>query len=271
MRYLLINGSPHKGNTWKLAELAQQQILQLAPDSVFQAVHLSTLELPFCTGCSRCFRLGGSKCPHFSVIGNVLEKLEWADGIIFATATYNLAPTALVKNLMDHLCYLLHRPRFFTKKALVIATTGGIGAAKAAKSLAGDLAGIGFNRVSTFAVQSLSWNDYQPGVKTLKRLAGCCTAFQRDVASRQLHNASALLMIPYNLFRGMSLSCAPDTPYPTRDGVHWTDPARANSCYGPPIPVPFYKKPLAAVFYLLGKRMGKHLLVTYKKEPSCPK
>jgi len=34
--------------------------------------------------------------------------------------------TALTKNLIDHLCFMLHRPCFFTKKALVVSTVGGV-------------------------------------------------------------------------------------------------------------------------------------------------
>ncbi|WP_409069976.1 hypothetical protein ACFLKB_12625 [Clostridium sp. FAM 1755] len=35
--------------------------------------------------------------------------------------------TGLLKNSIDHMSYNFHRPRFFTKKALVITTTAGAG------------------------------------------------------------------------------------------------------------------------------------------------
>lgn len=56
MNYLIINGSPHKGNTWMLVEQIKKDIAPLSPESAFEEIHLMDLNLPFCTGCSLCFR-----------------------------------------------------------------------------------------------------------------------------------------------------------------------------------------------------------------------
>lgn len=61
--------------------------------------------------------------------------MEYADGIIVCSTTYNMRETALLKNFFDHLCFMLHRPHFFKSKALVITTTGGVGGGAAAKSI----------------------------------------------------------------------------------------------------------------------------------------
>ncbi|HHW68198.1 MAG: hypothetical protein PWP07_2373 [Epulopiscium sp.] len=58
MKYLVINGSPHKGNTWKVAESSMKNIKKLDSDSTFEEIQLLDLKLPFCLGCSRCFRKG---------------------------------------------------------------------------------------------------------------------------------------------------------------------------------------------------------------------
>jgi len=94
MKYFIINGSPHKGNTWKL--------------------------------------------------------VECADGIIIASATFNIWETGLLKNLLDHLCHLQHRPCFLGKKALVLTSVGGVGGAGTIKSVTGTLYGIGFNRCYSY-------------------------------------------------------------------------------------------------------------------------
>lgn len=270
MKYLTINGSPHKGNTWKLAELAKMQLLAADPSGEFKEIHLGNITLPFCTGCSACFRKGSEYCPHRSVMDEIVAEIDWADGIIFATSTFNAAPTALVKNLFDHLCYMLHRPYFFTKKALVITTTGGVGAKKAARSVAADLKGIGFNRVYLLSVAAHSWNDYQPGRQIIRQVDKTAERFGKDVKSGKLHAPSILLMIPYNLFRGMSLSSVPGTEYPTYDGVHWTNPVRARSYYAPAVPVPFYKRLIGEIFYRIGKLGGRMIPITYKKNAGPP-
>ena len=54
------------------------------------------------------------------------EKMQDADGIIMITPLYSQHVTALLKNYIDQLSYLWHRPRYFGKKAMVIATGGAI-------------------------------------------------------------------------------------------------------------------------------------------------
>ncbi|MFA9379956.1 MAG: flavodoxin family protein, partial [Acetanaerobacterium sp.] len=160
MNYLLINGSPHKGNTWVLVEEIKKEIASLSPESAFEEVHLMDLNLPFCTGCSLCFRKGHKHCPHNKIVQNVIDKINWSDGVIFASTTFNMQPTAMTKNLIDHLCFMLHRPCFFTKKALIVSTTAGVGASDAVKYISGTLSGMGFNKCYEFPVTSYSWNAY---------------------------------------------------------------------------------------------------------------
>ena len=62
MRYLVINGSPHRGNTWKLTLQAMETIRTADATAEFDEVHLGEANLSFCLGCSACFRLGHEKC-----------------------------------------------------------------------------------------------------------------------------------------------------------------------------------------------------------------
>ena len=226
MKFLIINGSAHKGNTWKLAELAKARIATRDGAAEFEEIHLINEHLPFCTGCSNCFRLGKDKCPHDSTVGGIIDKIDNADGVIFVYTTYNMRETALLKNLFDHLCFMLHRPHFFRSKALVITTTGGVGGKSAAKSIASALRGIGFNRAYIFARASFSWNAYIPDEKTKKALNKKTDTFFKDIVSGKLHSPSFLLLMPYNIFRGMSLSYVKGSEYETADGTHWTDKER---------------------------------------------
>lgn len=265
MNYLIINGSPHKGNTWKVAELAKINILERDHNAVFREFHLAAAGLPFCCGCSICFRLGHEKCPHHKIMEDIIEKIDNADGIIFASSAYNMRETAMVKNLFDHLCFMLHRPYFFKSKALVITTTGGIGGGAAAKSIVSFLKGIGFNRCCRFSAVSYSWNDYKINEKTKAKLKKTVNRYCDDIWSGKLHSPSCILLIPYNLFRGMSLSYVKGTEYETQDGTYWTEGGREKGVYDSAIPVPFYKKPMGQLFYLMGKIAGRKTIITYKK------
>ena len=188
------------GNWWS----RQKDILKKLNGKIeFEEIHLIKENLPFCIGCSNCFRVGHEKCPHYSIVGEIVEKMENADGMIFASTTYNMRETALLKNLFDHLCFMLHRPHFFRIKALVIITTGGVGGSSSAKSISSTLKGIGFNRCYLFSKATFSWNAYEPDDRALMHLNKKVSKFYKDVNSGKLHSPAASLLIPYNLFRGM--------------------------------------------------------------------
>lgn len=265
MRYLIFNGSPHKGNTWQLVKLIQKELLKISPKSTFEEIHLSDLKLSFCTGCSLCFRKGQEYCPHHNIIHEIIDKIDKCDGMIFAMTTFNMQPNALTKNLIDHLCYMLHRPHFFKNKAIVVTTTGGVGAKSAINYVTGWLKGIGFNYCYKLAVKSYSWNDYNINEKTKIKCKKLVKRFHKDVSSRKMHHPSFDVLIPYNLFRGMSIGYARGAEYETEDGIYWGDSSRSNNTYDPSINVPFYKKVFGSLFYVIGKSASRFITITYKK------
>lgn len=265
MRYLIFNGSPHKGNTWKLVKLIQKELLEISPESTFEEIQLSDLELPFCTGCSLCFRKGHEYCPHHKIMQKIINKIDESDGMIFGMTTFNMYPNALTKNLIDHLCYMLHRPHFFKNKAIVVTTTGGVGAKSAVNYIVGWLKGIGFNYCYNLAISSYSWNDYKVNIKTQKKCKKLAEQFHIDVSSKKMHSPTFAVLIPYNLFRGMSLGYIKGTEYETQDGIYWSSSLRSKSTYDSLIKVPFYKKVFGEFFYIIGKLSSKFIIITYKK------
>ncbi|MFT8316027.1 MAG: NAD(P)H-dependent oxidoreductase [Clostridium sp.] len=265
MKYLMFNGSPHKGNTWRLAKLIQEDLQEISPESIFEEIQLADLELPFCTGCSLCFRRGHEHCPHHKIMQKIIDKIDESDGVIFAMTTFNMQPNALTKNFIDHLCYMLHRPHFFRNKAIAVTTVGGVGGKSAVNYLMGWLKGIGFNHCYKFPMPSYSWNDYTVNKKTKIKCKKLVEKFHKDVSSKKMYAPTFAVLIPYNLFRGMSLGYAKGTEYETEDGVYWINPLRSKSTYDPLITVPFYKKAFGSVFYVIGKTASKFVTITYKK------
>ncbi|SHM12138.1 NADPH-dependent FMN reductase [Anaerosporobacter mobilis DSM 15930] len=265
MRYLVINGSPHKGNTWRLVEYAVSYVREHDKSAEFKEFQLMDLNLPFCTGCSNCFRKGMEFCPHYEKVGIIYNALEWADGLILCSTTFNVRETALLKNLIDHFCYLMHRPHFFTKKALFITSVGGVGAKGAVKSIDGSLRAIGFNRCYSYKVRTVSWNAYNPNEKVQRQLSKVSEKFCKDVMEKKMHCPKSNILIPYNLFRGMCRYYAPGTEYESTDGVYWTDKERMTRAYDKAVPLHLYQRVLGGIFCFIGKTAGKKMIVTYKK------
>ncbi len=262
MKILIVNSGPRKGNTWLLTEKAKEMLKALDPAILFREVQLSQLGLPFCTGCSSCFRKGPGTCPHHEAIQPVMDLLEECDGVIFSVPCYQGHLPGILKNLTDHMAFLLHRPRYFTKKALVISTTGGIGARGATKALAAVLSGWGFNRCYQLPVAALSWNAYRPTEKDLGKTHAVTERFYRDLRSGKMHVPGFGVLIPFNLFQAM---CAGNSggEYPTEDNRFW--PQYLGMSYTPGIPLTPARKLFGRLIFLLGKKLAKSMVVTYRK------
>jgi len=263
MRILIINGSPHKGNTWRLTEKVKEQIESIDNTVKFEDIHLSECNIPFCTGCSMCFRKGHVFCPHNQYIQPIMDKIERCDGVIFAVSCFQGAVPALAKNLTDHLAFLLHRPRYFHKKALIISTTGGVSANSVTKSLANTLPGWGFNKCYQLPIVALSWNDYIPSEKHIKKAYKISNVFYMDLKLKKLHSPKIGVLIPFNLFQAMCEEYAPGTKYETQDGVFWKQ--YVGMRYAPGVPLPIHKKMFGKLIFQIGKYLSPKMIVTYKK------
>ena len=245
--------------------LVKEALISISREIDFEEIHLKDLNLPFCLGCSICFRKGHNYCPHNNIMQSLMDKIEENDGVIFSAPTYNMQMPALTKNFVDHLCFLFHRPRYFDKKGLVISTTGGVGAANATKYMSGTLIGWGFNRCYQLPISAISWNDYQPTEKHIRKIHSVAKKLYNDFASKKLYSPSYSALIPYNLFRGMSSDYRKGKEYEMRDGSFWEENGRIDHAYSTKVPLPIHKRLFGNMFYVLAKNISKNMLITYRK------
>ncbi len=124
MKILVIIGSPRKGETYAAVEQLKERLNQQG-DVEFDDLWLRDAKLGPCRGCHACIRFGEAKCPLKDDRAAIVARMETADGIIFATPVYSLQVSYLMKTLIDELSYLWHRPRFFGKFAMGLASGGG--------------------------------------------------------------------------------------------------------------------------------------------------
>lgn len=126
MKILVIMGSPRKGNTYRACE-EFREILQQDCGAEFEYLWLKDVNLQPCRGCLTCFGYGEEKCPNRDDAPAIEQKMREADGVVFASPVYGMNVTGQMKTFIDRFSYIFHRPRFFDKKACVLATTGFIG------------------------------------------------------------------------------------------------------------------------------------------------
>lgn len=125
MKILAIMGSPRKGESYKLTRLVEDKMKSMG-EVEFEYLFLKELKLGSCIGCHLCCERGEEKCPLKDDRDVIIEKMAGADGIILVSPVYSLHVTALMKNFIDHLSFMWHRPRLIGKKVMALSTGGGM-------------------------------------------------------------------------------------------------------------------------------------------------
>jgi len=263
IKILIINGSPHKGNTWALVEIIKKRMQELS-DSVivFDEVHLMEVGLSLCTGCSLCLIKGDKNCPHHTEVQELINKIEENDAIIIASPCYANHVSALIKNFIDHLSYNIHRPRFFTKKMLALSTAGGTGSKNCTKYLRETFMSWGFNRGYEFPVISNSYGGYEPPQNVVAKCKRMTEKFYIDVSGGKLYPPTLVSLLVYNIFRGMSHVGTVGEFY---DNEYWEKTGLIHVAYAKEIPLPLYKRFLGNIIYFFAKQMGGNTKITYSK------
>ena len=241
MKYVVINGSPRKKNTWAVVKQIEKNL-----DGEFDEIHLMKEKIPMCNGCYNCIMESEERCPHFDKISSIVEKLRAADGIIIASPVYAMNVTALLKNFIDHTAYLYHRPEFFTKKAMVVVTTAGAGQKDVAKYIDETLRHWGVNKVYklAFACGGKDSLETEKIDKTAKK-------FRDDVESGKLHSPKVMDIVFYDVWKAMALSDDPIEP----DKKYWHDTGLVNHDFAPQVKLGIFKKLFSKIMFMILKRV----------------
>ena len=161
MKIVMIHGQNHHGSTYHISQILAKQ---LEPQNSIQEFFLPR-DLPhFCLGCYSCIE-DEKRCPFYDEKKILADAMEEADVLILTTPNYCMAPTASMKAFIDLFFqyWIIHRPRksMFSKKAVVISTTAGMGAGKAIQVVKRTLAYWGVPYIKTYgkALQASCWEE----------------------------------------------------------------------------------------------------------------
>lgn len=125
-KILVVMGSPRKGNTYRACEELREQMQQHLPVE-FEYLWLKDANLLPCRGCLSCFVHGEEICPNRDDAPAIARKMKDADAVVFASPVYGMNVSGQMKTFIDRFSYIFHRPRFFDKKAFLLATAGVLG------------------------------------------------------------------------------------------------------------------------------------------------
>jgi multimeric flavodoxin WrbA len=130
MKILALIGSDRKnGNTARIIEMFEAQMQALAKNFQlpfeFESLYIGNFNVKPCRGCRVCFDQGEEACPLRDDIPLIRAKMDTADALLVASPVYVNDVSGRVKNWMDRLAYLCHRPAMGGKCAYAITTVGG--------------------------------------------------------------------------------------------------------------------------------------------------
>lgn len=190
MKILTIIGTPHKGNTKAIVDLFLDE---------FKGNEIEEIVLPndfndICLGCANCILKGEDKCPHYSRINPIIEKIEKADLIILATPIFVGTCSSGMKAFLDHLAYmwLVHRPKevMFNKVGLIITSAGGSGVKATTKLLKNNLFYWGVPQIYNYGVTTMkmggNYIDYKKKDKIKKQVKKKANKVQKALDNRKV-------------------------------------------------------------------------------------
>ena len=154
MRILTIYATPHKGNTRAIAEIFLANFKN--NDNEFDEIVLP-FDMPhICLGCGNCIIKGEGYCPHHNAMETILDRIEKADLLVFATPCFVNSCSSGMKALLDHLAYifLVHRPRasMFNKVSMIITTAAGAGIKPTTKLIKSNLFYWGVPKIYNYGI-----------------------------------------------------------------------------------------------------------------------
>jgi multimeric flavodoxin WrbA len=129
MKVLVLIGSYRKkGNTARIGRMIADEIIILGDEAgqpvEIELTFLGQYDIRPCLGCRTCFNRGEVKCPLKDNLLSIKAKMLTADAVIIATPVYVNDVSGTVKNWIDRLAHVCHRPEFAGKCAYLVATVG---------------------------------------------------------------------------------------------------------------------------------------------------
>jgi Multimeric flavodoxin WrbA len=258
MKILTVMGSPRKGESYKVMKLIEDRLAQKG-DVDFEYLYLKNYSLGNCKGCHLCITDGKEKCPLRDDRDRIVDKMLAADGVIFVSPVYSMHVTALMKNFIDHLSYLYHRPMFFGKKAMAV-SAGGASFKDTLGYMESNAKAWGFHFVNKLGVPHLDSLTPKYKEKIMKKIDTEADKFYNSVKENHLPVPGIGDLMWFNMWKGNAIACKKSLP---SDYPYWKDKGWMDSDYFYKTRVNIWKKGVLKLFGLIGKMYMSRIYVGY--------
>lgn len=245
--------SSRKGATFRAVQELEENLKAYAEIEV-EYVFLKDYNLAFCNGCKICFDRGEENCPLKDDRDLLLGKMEQSDGVVFATPNYSFQVAARMKNLLDRLAFLFHRPRFFGRAFLPVVTQGIFGGGAIVKYLDNMGLNFGFNVAKGCCLRTLEPETERQKKQNSAKLKKASARFCRELARPVPKSPSIFKLMMFRVTR-TSIRLMLDERY--KDYRYYKGKGWFESGYYCEVPLGPLKRLAGGLADLLGRAMAR--------------
>ncbi|MBN2435501.1 MAG: NAD(P)H-dependent oxidoreductase [Spirochaetes bacterium] len=200
MKVLAIVGSARKQHTWRAAVEFLDKLTKFG-DVDYEIIMLSELNLEICKGCKICFDKNEAMCPLNDDRSRIIQKMQEADGVVFATPNYSFHVSGYMKIFIDRLGYFFHRPDFFGKTFTSIVVQGIFGGNKIIKYYNFIGAAMGFNVINGICLTTLEPVTEKTRMANSKKIDNHSKQFYRELQHHKLPAPSVFELMIFRMSR----------------------------------------------------------------------
>lgn len=247
-------GSQRKQATYQAIQEFEKNVKSYA-EIDFEYIFLKDYHLEYCRGCCLCFLKGEEYCPSKDDRDLLLEKIYSSDGVVFATPNYSFQVSALMKNFLDRLAFILHRPRFFGKTFTAIVTQGIFGGASIVKYLESVGENLGFHVAKGCCLTALEPMTERQQKKISQEIKKASTRFYKELMRQTPPTPSFFRLLLFRISRSNIMTILDEKYFDYR---YYKQKGWFESDYYYNVSLGFIKKLTGRFFEFLGKRMAEH-------------
>lgn len=200
MKVTAIIGSARKKHTYETTEKFLKR-LQLYGDVEYEMIRLSEYNLGICKGCKLCLDKGEELCNLKDDRNLILEKMKTSDGVIFASPNYSFHVSAMMKQFLDRLGFVFHRPQFFGKTFTSIVAQGVYGGNKIVQYFNFIGKALGFKVVKGICVSNLEPVSEKVVKKNEKQIDKLARRYYKQLVKQELPNPSLFDLFIFRMSR----------------------------------------------------------------------
>ena len=210
MKTLVISSSLRKKNTYKALKRIET-IHQAMYSCEYEYLFLKDTDFKTCLGCHLCLTKGEQYCPLKDDRDAILSKIESSDAVILASPNHSMNVNWLMKNYIDRFSYLLHRPRFFQQRFMLLITSGSYPGVRAAlKALSAAVSG--GTVISRLGIMNSPGMNQSKIAREHKKLDTAARRFATGMEKEHQFPASLANLLWFSVFKATSTAHAAEYP-----------------------------------------------------------